>query len=79
MVEMIIGSRFYYKDKLCEVVKDSSNFKCIRCVIYGDRRNCEKAKCFAGNRHDCQSVFFRELEAELPEPYNPEENNNESR
>ena len=61
MVEMTIGSRFWYKDKLCEVVENESEFKCVGCVIYGDRKNCGETRCFGGNRHDGHSIFFKEV------------------
>ena len=62
MVELTIGSRFWYKDKLCEVVEEESAFKCIACKIYGDRRMCEKANCSADSRHDGKSICFAEVE-----------------
>ena len=62
MVELTIGSRFWYKDKLCEVVEEESEFKCIRCRIYGDRRMCEESNCFADSRHDGKSVCFKRVE-----------------
>ena len=45
MSELTIGSRFWHKDKLCEVVEFESAFKCVACKIYGDRRMCEKTNC----------------------------------
>ena len=61
MGELTIGSGFWYKDKLCEVVEFESAFKCIACKICGDRRMCEKTNCFADSRHDGKSVCFAEV------------------
>ena len=59
MVELTIGSRFYYGDKLCEVVKGT----CINsiCVFDTNDRKCEKAKCNALLRHDGEWVHFEEV------------------
>ena len=59
MVELTIGSRFYYGDKLCAVVKG----KCINgiCVFDTNERKCEKAKCNALLRHDREWVHFEEV------------------
>lgn len=59
MVEMTIGSRFYYKDKLCEVVEEDCTG--INCVLSGNVRECNKSKCHASERHDKKFVCFREV------------------
>lgn len=63
MVEMTVGSRFWYKDKLCEVVETGteSDFVCDRCVFDGGSRKCEKSKCASIERHDGKGVYFREV------------------
>lgn len=60
MVEMTVGSRFYYKDKLCEVVETETDFICGKCV-FATVRKCRKAKCSVVDRHDGKSVYFREV------------------
>lgn len=61
MVEMTIGSRFWYKDKLLEVVKYEGVGKlCERCVFL-DKVKCGKAKCCASERRDGNSVYFKEV------------------
>lgn len=60
MVEMTVGSRFYYKDKLCEVVETETDFICGECM-FNKRRKCEKSKCSIIDRHDGKSVYFREV------------------
>lgn len=61
MVEMTIGSRFWYKDKLCEVVKEGNGIGCDICVFDEGSRKCEKSKCTIIERHDGNSVFFKEV------------------
>ena len=62
MVEMTIGSRFWYKGKLCEVVKyEDDGPLCGRCEFDGNDRKCGKTKCCASERHDGYSVFFKEV------------------
>ena len=62
MVEMTIGSRFYYKDKLCEVVETGPDSICGKCVFGLDvKGKCKKSKCYSVDRHDGKSVYFREV------------------
>lgn len=61
MVELTIGSRFYFKDKLLEVVKyEDDGPLCGRCEFNG-KLKCGKAKCCASERHDGESVYFKEV------------------
>ena len=60
MVEMTVGSRFFYDGKLCEVVADF-NFACDRCVFNADRYTCENTECRAPKRHDGNAVYFKEV------------------
>ena len=62
MIEMTVGSRFWYKDKLCEVVYDKNGIGCDRCVFDEGSRKCEKSKCTTIKRHDGKSVHFMEVE-----------------
>lgn len=62
MVEMTVGSRFWYKDKLCEVVGFSEKgFPCKGCIFTSFPGKCKKSKCFADERHDRKSVYYREV------------------
>ena len=62
MVEMTIGSRFYCKDKLLEVVKcEGVGPLCGRCAFSTDVGNCRKTKCYGGDRHDGEHVYFKEV------------------
>ena len=60
MVELTIGSRFWYKDKLCEVVEG----ECFanNCV-YKHMNKCikVKAKCSKNIRYDKKNVYFKEV------------------
>ena len=58
MVEMTIGSRFYYKGKLCEVVEGDCNQDC---VFSENHKKCNKSKCHASERHDKRFVCFKEV------------------
>ena len=61
MVEMTIGSKFWYKDKLLKVVKyEDDEPLCVRCIFFGTAK-CPKQKCSASERHDGNSVYFREI------------------
>lgn len=57
MIELIVGSRFIYKGKLCEVVEGDCNQDCV----FFDHKKCEKAKCFWFIRHDDKNVCFKEV------------------
>ena len=62
MVEMTVGSRFWYKDKLYEVVDISEKkFSCEGCIFISFPSKCKKSKCFADERHDGKSVYFKEV------------------
>ena len=58
MVELKIGSRFYYKDKLCEVVEGGCNLN--ECVFKGTNK-CSKVKCFDYQGIDRIDVIFKEV------------------
>ena len=61
MIEMTVGSRFWYDRKLCEVVETEGNFVCDRCVFDADRYTCENTECRAAKRHDGKNVYFRKV------------------
>lgn len=62
MVELTVGSMFYYKDKLLEVVKyEDDGPLCGRCEFNG-KSKCRKAKCCASERRDGNAVYFKEVE-----------------
>lgn len=72
MVEMTVGSRFYYKDKLCEVVELKGRlcevaelkggYMCKGCIfLAGTNCKCKKSKCYSDERHDGKNVYFKEV------------------
>lgn len=61
MVELTVGSRFWYKDKLCEVVETETDFICGKCVFASSVRKCNKSKCNVYDRKDRKSVYFKEI------------------
>ena len=62
MVEMTVGSRFWYKNKLCEVVKYNDDGPlCGRCEFNG-KLKCKKTKCCESERRDGNAVYFKEIE-----------------
>lgn len=61
MVEMTVGSRFFYDGKLCEVVETKAGFACDRCVFDEDRYTCDNTECRASKRHDGKYVCFKEV------------------
>lgn len=59
MIELTVGSRFYYKDKLCEVVEGGC---CLSdCVLKSSNKR-NKVKCDSSERHDSADVCFKEVE-----------------
>ena len=61
MVEMTVGSRFYYKDKLCEVVETKSRVRCAECVFSTNDIICPLINCTEEKRHDGKKVYFKEI------------------
>ena len=58
MVELTIGSRFYCRGKLCEVVEGECYAN--NCV-YKYMNKCMKAKCNKNTRYDKKNVYFKEV------------------
>ena len=58
MIELTIGSRFYYKDKLCEVVKGVCY---LNNCVFTNTNKCKKIKCGSYQRHDKTQVCFEEV------------------
>lgn len=61
MLELTIGSRFYYKNHFCEV-KEGSCSENI-CILDGTK-NCSKLKCESTNRHDKKDVYYSKVDEE---------------
>lgn len=58
MVELKIGSSFYYKGKLCEVVEGNCSLN--ECVFKGTAK-CKEVKCFDYQGIDRIDVIFKEV------------------
>lgn len=61
MIEMTVGSRFWYDRRLCEVAETEIDFRCEKCVFDADRYTCENTECRAAKRHDGKSVCYKEV------------------
>ena len=65
MFEFLIGTRFYYKNKLVEVKENLHGEPCSDCVFKPIRNNLYcKQKCDPQDRHDKKYVIFKEVKDE---------------
>ena len=64
-VELPIGTKFYYRNRLYEVVESKEEDFCYsKCAFYDefwDDPMCRIAICSKSNRHDKKSAFFKEI------------------
>lgn len=63
MIELAIGTRFYYKGKLCEVVELEDKYdycKCSKCDM--SFNECSVMNCALKSRKDGKSVCFKLVE-----------------
>lgn len=59
---MLEGSKFYYRGKLCEVVRENKHNTCSKCIFNRGRRcNFSKTKCNALFRHGHSNVVYLEV------------------
>ena len=58
MIELTVGSRFYYKNELCEVVLDDNKSSPYLKCIFNNKKKCVKFKCIRTVRHDDNNVYF---------------------
>ena len=61
MIELPIGTRFYYKGELCEVVSDRKCIHCLNCINDNDVASCRLFACAQGERKDKTEVFFKRV------------------
>lgn len=59
MIELAIGTRFYYKGRLCEVVKMKPEF-CEKCVMHSD--DCNMMAYTSMSRQDNTEICFKWVE-----------------
>ena len=60
MIELAVGTRFYYKGKLCEV-SDEECVHCMNCVNDNDVASCRLFACEQKERKDKTGVFFKRV------------------
>lgn len=60
MIELAIGTRFYYKGELCEV-SDRECIHCLNCVNDNDDASCQLFACAQEERKDKTEVFFERV------------------
>ena len=61
-LELPIGTRFYFNNRLYEVVElEDNGWGCSQCALAGDEAICEIMKC-KDYRYDGKGVFFKEIE-----------------
>ena len=59
MIDLTVGSRFYYKGKLLEVKEGSCS---DNCVFNGTENCCKQLKCKSTNRQDKTDVCFSKVD-----------------
>ena len=58
MIELIVGSKFYYEGKLYEVVEGGcSSGNCV----FKNSNKCHKINCDSYERYDRTDVIFKEI------------------
>ena len=56
MIDLPIGTRFYYEGLLCEVVKMEPGF-CKKCIMCSD--DCNRMACTSMSRKDNTEICFK--------------------
>ena len=59
MIDLPIGTRFYYEGRLCEVVKMEPGF-CEKCIMCSD--DCNMMACTSMSRKDNTEICFKWVE-----------------
>lgn len=68
MIELPIGTRFYYNGVPCEVSLDRECIQCPNCVFDADRYDlCKLFACNQERRKDKTDVFFEIVEESAEE------------
>ena len=62
MIELAVGTKFYYKGKLCEVSDEPSCIHCSDCVFTDDLDSCRMFACEQAIRQDKVGVFAKRVE-----------------
>ena len=61
MIDLAIGTRFYFKGRLCEVVEPQSD-RCRECVVSYGYVECSMFVCRPSLRQDGKNVCFKWVE-----------------
>ena len=61
MIDLAIGTRFYYKGRLCEVVEPQSE-RCRECAVSYGFDECMMLDCRPSCRQDGKNVCFKWVE-----------------
>lgn len=68
MIELPIGTRFYYNGALCEVSLDRERIQCPNCVFDTDYYDlCKLFACNQDKRKDKTDVFFDKVKESMEE------------
>lgn len=68
MIELPIGTRFYYNGVSCEVSLDRECIQCPNCILDTDDSDlCKLFACGQGERKDKTEVFFEIVEESAEE------------
>lgn len=57
MIELAVGTRFYYNGKLCKVVETERDYKCSECDLSIDK--CSVMDCASVARKDGKNICFK--------------------
>lgn len=57
MIDLAVGTRFYYNGKLCKVVETEHDYKCAECDL--SINECCNMSCGSGAREDGKNVCFK--------------------
>ena len=60
MIDLALGTRFYYNGKLCKVVETEYDYRCSECDLSNDE--CCNMSCGSGARKDGKNICFKWVE-----------------
>ena len=60
MIDLAVGTRFYYNGKLCKVVETEHDYKCAECDL--SINECCNMSCGSGAREDGKNICFKWVE-----------------
>ena len=60
MIDLALGTRFYYKGKLCKVVETEYEYRCSECALSIDE--CSVMNCASVAREDGKNICFKWVE-----------------